>query len=187
MKLTSDYKRVTALFNNPSLVEEDPRWWVERKPSVVRLSFNVGPFFYLITFKPYLDDPSEVRVDFILYNVKIEGKTLAEVISQLVKRPVSSHEAERIRSEMIDKGAGEKVGIGMEYSAKVFGTVCNAVKDYIDKYHPKCMIIKGETDRKSLYKRLIQRAFPQAILETLPLETLSSGKEIMGFRVCLEQ
>jgi hypothetical protein len=192
MKLTSDYRRVTALFNTPP--EQEVEYEEDFINYEVKTRFTVGPFTYVMQFYPDENQESTVRVDFKLVDIKAVGSELTQMMSKAKKKlmeegeipkeaegqPMSWDEVRVLRNDLLTKYRYHALEIAGPYAIRVFGTVLNIIKGYVENHRGSrdCLVFSADPEsRARIYLRMIQSAFPGARVQVGP-DPLGSGTEI---------
>jgi hypothetical protein len=178
MKLTSDYRRVTALFDAPLKEEIE---YQHPSDAVARTEFTVGPFQYTVSFD---SDGELAEVDFSLDGIQYSSdEELVRIISEVAQREVSLEEAKQLERSMTMTDSLQIVGLGGSYSIKVFGKVLSIIRDYVVRYRPRCVVFTANNPgRTSLYRKMIQRAFPKTSVQLRLL-----GRTAVKILVCFEE
>jgi hypothetical protein len=149
MKLTSDYRRVTALFNTP--LEEEIEYG--QYGESLRTDFEVGPFVYAINFSPEDDSPSTIYVEFELIDMDVSDEELVRMMSKVKrqqieekakKKEISSEEEAILKGRLlslkeakdqerlvINAYSHSELEIMGSYVIKIFSTVIGIIRDYV--------------------------------------------------------
>jgi hypothetical protein len=195
MKLTSDYKHVTALFDTPA---EEIRYATHFESTTVE--FEVGPFTYVVKFGPDDENGRVIRVEFQLADIHVSDQELVKMMSKIkkgftedrvknkeekveeVEEPLMSlQEARTLKSKVLNNHSYDEVEITGPYIIKIFGYILNIIKDYVKRYRPRCIVFSADSkDRERVYYGMMKRTFPGAGIRTAP-SPWGAGTE---FRVC---
>jgi hypothetical protein len=190
MRLTSDYKRVTGLFNTPLQEEIEYGEYGES----ARTDFEVGPFTYAINFSPDENRGRTVYVEFELIDINVSDEELIRMMSkfkqgllkeqgiQRQEQPVSLQEAKALERRILNQHGHSELEITGPYVIKIFSTVISIVKDYMKKHRTNCIVFSAASeDRSRIYQKMMKSAFPGAGIRAGPSQWVA-GTEI---RVCL--
>jgi hypothetical protein len=192
MKLTSDYRRVRALFNTP--LEQEVEFKKDFSDTVTT-RFEVGPFTYVVEFDPENDRGTLMRVAFRLDHINVTGEELVQMMSKVKsghlknrlflnperEEPVSLEEAEKVKEDILTYFPYDELEITGPYVLKIFGMVLNIVKDYVKRHPVGCIVFSAEPEaRARIYQRMMKSAFPRASIRLYPSE-YGAGTEI---KVC---
>ena len=174
MKLTSDYRRVTALFNTP-LQEEIEYSEYGKHGESIRTDFEVGPFVYAIMFSPKDDRGRTVHVGFELMDINASDEELVRLMSRFKKilpkqendqeqeQTMTPQEAKELKRMAIGYFGHAELEFMGSYAIKIFSAVLNIVKDYWKKYRPKCITFDAASENRSrLYQRMVKSMLPNA-------------------------
>ena len=190
VKLTSDYRRVQALFNTP--LEQDVEY--SEYSDNIRTHFKVGPFLYIIAF--YDEGRGKpVNVEFELADIHASDEELIEMMSKFKKslardegegspeeeQPMSLEEARDLERRVLNQHGHAELEITGPYALRIFGAVINIIRDYVKRYRKNCIVFSADSeDRARLYQKMMKSAFPGAGIRPRP-SPYGVGTEI---RVC---
>jgi hypothetical protein len=192
MRLTSDYRRVTALFDTPMGKEIA---YTEDILNVTTISrFVVGPFKYSVSFYPESEGRGSrptltTRVEFQLVDIDATGEELVKLMSKteqgkIEEQPMSLEIASDIKRRISRSHRYDELAITGPYVLRIFGNVLNIVKDYMKKnrFKVNCLSFSADSsERVRIYQRMAKSAFPGAGIKTGP-SPWGEGTEI---KVCL--
>jgi hypothetical protein len=192
MRLTSNYRRVRALFNTP--LEEEVEYG--QYGEGVRTDFEVGPFVYAISFSREDEFSSATYVEFELVDINVSDEKLVEMMSKFKRsflkkkepeqpeqpeQPMSLQEAKNLERQVINQHSHAELEITGPYVIKIFSTVINIIRDYVRKHKTRCIVFSAASeDRVRIYQRMMKSAFPRAGIKVRP-SPWGAGTEI---RVC---
>jgi hypothetical protein len=159
MRLTQDYRRVTALFNTQA--EQEVKYYEGYDKTDT--TFTVGPFTYGVFFKIH---GRTTEVEFKLIGINAVDEELTELMSRWSGERVSPQYARELKRRILLYRNIDELEIMGNYSIKVFSHVFNIVKDYVEIYDPGCIeFIAATAGRGSLYEKMARRAFPDASIK----------------------
>jgi hypothetical protein len=165
MRLTSDYRRVKALFNTP--VGQEIKY--DEGLREITTEFTVGPFTYRVSFEPDSRDKT-TSVVFELVDINATDEELVEMMSRWSGEQLSLEEAKKVKNRILEYRSIDVLEIMGNYVIKVFSHVFNIIKDYAETYGPRCITCTGSTTgRGNLYHKMARKAFPDAHIEVRPL------------------
>jgi hypothetical protein len=164
------------------------------------VEFDVGPFTYVMNFAPDDENGRVIRVEFKLADINVTDDELMVMMSKVRRqeieekgskspedeeilegRLISLQEAKTMEREILYYHPYSELEITGSYVIKIFGVVLNTLKSYVAKRRPRCVVFSADSkERKSVYDRLIRRAFPQASIKEYP-SPWGTGVEI---KVC---
>ena len=170
MRLTSDYRRVRALFNTPLQKEVE----YSHSSGKTKSSFEVGPFVYEVGFIPV---GNLVYVGFSLADIRASGDELIRAMSKFKKsvfkkegvewkepeQPMTLQEAEQWKHRILKERRLHELDIAGSSIIEILSTVLGIVKDYVEKYKPSCVLFTADSRARSrIYQGMVKSAFPDA-------------------------
>lgn len=192
MRLTSDYRRVTALFDTLPEGEIEYGEYGEYGTSL-RTDFEVGPFEYAIMFSPEDSSDRVVNVEFELFDINVSDEELIQMMSnfqrslskekgvQRQEQPISLQQAKKLKHRVLHFHTYDELEITGPYVIRIFSKVLAIIKDYVKKNRTRCIVFSAASeDRSRLYQRMMKSAFPGAGVRASP-SPWGAGTEI---RVC---
>lgn len=183
MILTSEYRRLTAVFNKPAR---------HRLINKHQYSFQVGKFIYIINFFPEYDpdDSSEARnysVEFYLEDYKGSLREKNELYEKITGEELDDWGGEwfsgRPFSDWIREHTFDPTPVGKPF--QVLSAVINLMENFSRENNVDCFKFSsliGDHSRVRLYQKILERY----ISKGYKVSNSSNGYKIT-FRICNER